>query len=65
MALINLSEFILATPKSVRLYALSVTEVSRDLSSLGFKLPAHYSVAWNEEVCMWHGIHCPEKNSIE
>ncbi len=40
------------------------TEVSRDLSSLGFKLPAYYSVVWNEGICMWHGVHCPEKTPL-
>lgn len=37
------------------------TELSRELVALGLKIPAYYIVTWNEDVCMWHGVHCPEK----
>lgn len=37
------------------------TELSRELVALGLKLPAYYTLTWNEDLDMWHGIHCPEK----
>jgi|GEM_PF-3307729 hypothetical protein len=40
------------------------TEVSRELSSLGLNLPAYFSVAWNDDISMWHGIHYPEKTPL-
>lgn len=39
-------------------------ELSRTLVALGFKLPAYYSVTWNEEACMWYGIYRPEKTQL-
>lgn len=47
-------------PKSGSIKAIDFT---RDLAKRGIRLPARYSVAWNEELKMWHCLYSTSFNS--
>lgn len=48
----------LSVPKSGD---IRVTELHKDLEALGLRFPVYYTVTWDENFNIWHGIYNPDK----